>query len=399
MGENQLSLGHKRKVKMKNDLIKEFVKSQLLEIARYERETGKLYSEDVREEIKILVSSDPIPEYGFTMTKIPKVGVNPQTVYSTPAGVFFYPLNQEYYERLISNTLPYVSDAPYCSILKLNGISGDRWLKFIEPGQDYASRQKVDESLEELEELLKVLRNDPKNLQDPWIFDAEIFAKRRGRDWRFNNDSKVYAATDLATRKSPSPTFAWTALLRKLGYIGAYDGGNSIIHGGEPFQGLCLDSRSYTVVKSYETALIRKTSELTGQKLNVVRAHLIMDDEVPENKLLYLIGVHEKLAYAAASRNDLSSRVVSALLNSGHPRIEFYLSTNKSPGVTSEVLMKILDKKDMEEEYREEVENEMSSRRDLPPEVEKRLLNSPLVRPFAKDRILNRNSRTEIDDF
>src|SRR5574337_1380847 len=66
------------------------------------------------------ISSVSNPKFFFTMTEINKVGVNPQSGYSTPLGVYCYPLTKEYYHKLIAGTLPFAGDKPYVNVFTLS---------------------------------------------------------------------------------------------------------------------------------------------------------------------------------------------------------------------------------------------------------------------------------------
>lgn len=222
---------------MMSDTLRQFVRSILSEITRYEEETGEKY--DVKGEIKKLITKSHPVKYAFTMTDIPKVGLNPRTSFNTPAGVYAFQLNQAYYKKLVENKLPYVSNAPYCNIMKLNFGAG-KWLITSKKGLDTASDADV--------ELVKQ-KVGP---------DAVRRASIVGSHWSYGNDSKIFDLTYYATKGQPRSTVAWAKLLRELGYIGIYDPGNKVIHENEPMQLVCLDPRAYEWIETYETREIRK---------------------------------------------------------------------------------------------------------------------------------------------
>lgn len=61
----------------------------------------------------------------ITYTKILKVGLNPRTIFSTPAGVYAYPLNEVWKlyanKRTGSFEVPWAGNMPYVSVLKRKG--------------------------------------------------------------------------------------------------------------------------------------------------------------------------------------------------------------------------------------------------------------------------------------
>jgi len=210
----------------------------LNEITRYEEEMGK--DVDFAAEVRKYVSKSQPTRYAFTMTSIPKVGLNPGTNFNTPAGVYAYPLNVAYYRKLIENKLPFQSEAPYCNIMKLN-LNG-KWLYTSGKGMDRSTQADLDAAIAAAE---------PHQVR---------WAERYGSHYNLGIDSKIFDITFSATQasKSPKSTVAWTSLLRKLGYIGVYDPGNKVIHPSEPNQLVCLDPSAYEWVATYETKTIRK---------------------------------------------------------------------------------------------------------------------------------------------
>lgn len=223
-----------------NDSLNEFVRSVLLEITRYEKETGKKY--DVVESIKKLVSKSHPVKYAFTMTLIPKVGINPMTSFDTPAGVYAYQLNLSYFRRLLDNTLPFASDRPYCNIMKLNFGAG-KWLITSKNGLDTATDADVEAVKQKVGSKVSTT------------------AEKLGKHWNMGNACKIYDLTYFATKELPRSTVAWARLLRDLGYIGVYDPGNSVLHPSEPMQLVCLNASAYTWMNTYETREIRKKEQ------------------------------------------------------------------------------------------------------------------------------------------
>ena len=69
---------------------------------------GKAYIQSLKEK------GEDLGRYGITMTKLPKVGINPGSRYNTPIGVYFYPAR--YY--LKRSELPFEHDANYINVIK-----------------------------------------------------------------------------------------------------------------------------------------------------------------------------------------------------------------------------------------------------------------------------------------
>ena len=106
------------------------VSDKLQESDAYQRKFGKRF--DPSDKIKPYVdqfSSDGIAKYAITMTTLNKVGVNPTSGYQTPFGIYLYPLTSEIYSDLLKNTLPFASEQPSVSIVRLINPTKSKWLK------------------------------------------------------------------------------------------------------------------------------------------------------------------------------------------------------------------------------------------------------------------------------
>ena len=221
-------------------MIKVKTARKLDEITRYQKETGKRHS--VLDEFEQYVSKSQPAAYAFTMIEIPKIGINPGTNYETPAGVYFYPLDEKHFKQLIGDTLPFVSDKLYVGLVKIKGLDSGRWLKFWNKGVDHQSNDKV-------REFANSLRSPGKTMME---------AKSGGKHWEFNNDAKIFDLGYFATRYEDRSTVKWNSLLRKAGYIGLYDMGNEIVHESEPWQVVALSPEAYETVGVFETRDLRK---------------------------------------------------------------------------------------------------------------------------------------------
>lgn len=219
--------------------------NKINEITRHEREVGAEFS-DRQDFVRNFMKPEDLAnvhknmnKLAFTMTQIPKVGLNPRTQYDTPAGVYAYILDVTYFYKLLNNDLPFASDSPYCSVLELN--RNEKWL--------FVSNDKT-KNLATDEEVQNVIDRVGQSIYER--------AQNEGRHWNGNNDSKIFDLTYFASKKAARPTFGWTAILRSLGYVGIYDPGHGIIHPSEPEQIVFLSPKGYTLKKTYETASLRK---------------------------------------------------------------------------------------------------------------------------------------------
>lgn len=202
------------------------------------------------------------PEYFITFTQINKVGINPQTEYNTPVGIYAYALDRRVINQIESGTVPFASNANFISILKkreganiLNnstsvGLKG--WTKLFSPETvDKFSLQGTDfeEDVLRIEEKAKEFPDDKyarwtalwNHRQSKIYFDAE---KRRKRKTDF---AHLWLATYMASGNNPAK---WNGILRYLGYDGAYDYNSGIIHRNEKSQAVFFSKSAIEVVET-----------------------------------------------------------------------------------------------------------------------------------------------------
>lgn len=218
--------------------IRQFI-SLMLERDAYERQTGQKFSEiDILQQF---VSTSDIPRYYFTMTNLPKVGINPQSKYNTPIGVYTYPCTAEYIERLISNTLPFQTHAPYVSILE-DVKPHNKLLVSKKREGAITSRDEFEELMAKAASLSGKKEHDLKN--------AELKNKHKNA----NFDGQLFGFTYGISKN----LVKWATILRNLGFDSVYDSGSGIIHPSEPTQCVFLTPGSFKVIKMFETKTLRK---------------------------------------------------------------------------------------------------------------------------------------------
>ena len=248
------------------------------ESTRHRREYGEDFNH-VDDLMSIYFSSSAkdkltyIRNFAFTMTNIDKVGINPNTNYNTPAGVYAYILDRETLNQLLTNKLPFVSDNKFCSILKIN-----KEKKWLIVGPDYVDGNTSDE---ELKNIINLVGKD--------VYEQ---AQEEGKHWEnFNNDSKVFDLTYFATKTSSRPTIKWTSLLRKLGYSGVYDKEYGILHPSEPTSIVFFEPNSYSVIRTYRTKDLRKDKEDNNSDNNEFSSKIVdslMAFKTEQDILLFL---------------------------------------------------------------------------------------------------------------
>ena len=206
-----------------------------------------------------------LSQYGVTMTNIPKVGVNPQSSYDTPLGVYFYPA--KYYVDVISGNsyLPFQHAARYINILyiKTNKI---------------LYLDKLDERIVmSIIERLKIIYPDNKKIIDNFYSDSESKALVKipaGRLW--------YVLFMLASL-SAKPPYIWNSILRKLGYDCVIDpGGLGIIHDNEKNAGF------FTNVSSDVVDIVKRFDNIVRSPLSLLITTLKNQSISDNDKIDYM---------------------------------------------------------------------------------------------------------------
>jgi len=155
---------------------------------------------------------------GVSMTRLPKLGINPGSSYKTPLGIYFYPA--DYYPSVLSRTpldvldprpvLPFLHSEIYINVFTYDSANQ---LQVIDLGDE-----KIGDSI------LQHLSRD----------------SRDGEALRWNGNPNELWRVIGEVSKTP---VKWNATLRRLGYTSVLDTGYGIIHSSEPCQGLILDPR------------------------------------------------------------------------------------------------------------------------------------------------------------
>ncbi|MCK9428530.1 MAG: hypothetical protein M0R17_00785 [Candidatus Omnitrophica bacterium] len=155
--------------------------------------------------------------YFFSYRSINKIGLNPQSQWNTPNGVYTYN-----FKDLGNRESPYkgTSTNGYIYVIKLkpniNGI-------------DSRTYNTID-----LEQDLNKLK------QFGYEIDLEKY-------YRMNNPFKAIWTATYDVKKSPND---WTKILLALGYYYVRDRGEGVIHTNEPYQTVFLSPKAYDIVDS-----------------------------------------------------------------------------------------------------------------------------------------------------
>lgn len=167
--------------------------------------------------------------YYASFTSLPKVGLNPESLHSTPLGIYCYPLfsliEELEEENNIDQIFPYASDRKFIYVLEekpdtplteVSDYDDDDWEKDKEKLKDL-----FDISENEIEDIIAKIKLPIKKL------------------WKITRHYASYSEKSHVT---------WNKLLLDLGYSGFVDSdGLGIIHVNEPTQAFFLSTKFYKV--------------------------------------------------------------------------------------------------------------------------------------------------------
>jgi len=198
------------------------------------------------------------PDIYITFVDLPKVGINPQSTFNTPLGIYTYPL-QAYWDTIRYGNIPFASERPYVYVLKSTG----RVLELA----DY-SKAAYEADLEKLHRLYGQIVIDRQH-RASYSKNGEEFTD--DQVWGHFIDRSVNGARVINTITNPfgfalwvvtmsiADTIsksrnrrgvAWNSILRSLGYTGISDkAGQGIIHPNEPTQAVFLTKQAVRVVE------------------------------------------------------------------------------------------------------------------------------------------------------
>jgi hypothetical protein len=173
-----------------------------------------------------------------SFTTIDKLGINPNSTYKTPLGIYAY-LGDYVHYKAISNTkdLPFAGDSEYVNVFKVTGniinlseiTAADALPYYQKLGNVYAS-------------VVKPLGVSWKTAVDT-VYDLENEADDEarvptpgGKLWYVTMRLTTLPQYSVTRAWSTQPHIAWNSLFRRIGIDGCVDDGASIIHPSEPSQ-------------------------------------------------------------------------------------------------------------------------------------------------------------------
>ena len=170
-----------------------------------------------------------------TYTKIDKVGINPQSIYETPLGIYLYPLDYVIEEGM---HVPFAGNEPHINVCEFT-----RPEKILHMTSDVSNQKGM--------ELLNAF---PKEQVDQASKSIDKYEIR-------SNYSKLWAVTRTLANENP---IQWNANFRKCGIDGFVDHGTKTIHGYEPTQCVVFAANALKLLHSIENPIFYKKTDKFG---------------------------------------------------------------------------------------------------------------------------------------
>ncbi len=188
-------------------------------------------------------SGADVTNWAVSMTTVPKLGINPQSKYQTPIGIYFYPAR--YFLKHAEQGLPFMDDASNLQLFRIEGpvleidaVTDAQYRELTERLVALSAQMRISGPL--MRGIVKD-SHDGANVQTPG-----------GRLWYI-----MYRMSGEGTGSGRAHVM-WNWLIRQLGYVAVRDSGTGIIHANEPTQGMVVDPRAVQDHQQFKNDTLRK---------------------------------------------------------------------------------------------------------------------------------------------
>lgn len=217
------------------------------------------------------------PNIYISYTDVPKIGINPQSPYNTPLGVYAYPL-REMWPSVEKHQVPFAAERPYINVIRAVG-------NVVEltdySDADYARDVERLEARYEpmIREHLQRWHKPLVSGETPWasfVRRCRSDAMRGGTASYIWNLTRMIADTISTSRAAPSrrqtskgaflpdTPVIWNAIFRSLGYDGFVDRtAIGVIHIAEPCQAVFFSSNAFRLVERVPNVRKMRSDDFT----------------------------------------------------------------------------------------------------------------------------------------
>lgn len=198
-----------------------------------------------------------------SFTSVEKLGVNPESSYNTPLGIYSYPADYvvqsgQNINKMMKHSVPFAGEQPWVNlfevsntqgeILNLTTIDDDTVQDLVEEVASYVyhiNKSRGDEdplfAYNQIKGFYKTAKN---NAKVPGLPGGQFWYVV----WRAADVLKTISSRKSETKKNISALF-WNKMFRDMGIAGCVDLGSGIIHEKEPTQAVFFDPR---IIKNVE---------------------------------------------------------------------------------------------------------------------------------------------------
>lgn len=210
------------------------------------------------------------PSIFVTFSDIEKVGINPQSPWDTPIGIYAYPL-REMWRNILDDKIPFAGDRKFAHVLRATGpgiVDVDDYTR-DDLRRDYPKLVEIYNEIHAQHGWTNQLETD----MAQWLRDAEPKRVEAAKLW---NVTRHLAGTMSMGRTghlkgsgaAKSSTVEWNVILRRLGYRGFTDReGTGLIHRNEPVQAVFLEKGAVQQVATLRN--VRRTPHETVEIDNI----------------------------------------------------------------------------------------------------------------------------------
>lgn len=303
-----------------------------------------------------LAQAEPLGNTNFknlfvSFTKLPKLGINPQSRYNTPIGIYSYPA-----EYVIDKTTQYGDKSSTLTMASLPFAGSQPWANIFRArdGANIINLNRLSEAEynDYCEKLIDLLTKIPSRLRgaaevlDRQIAEAIVLDLMEKSDRLARVSSyggKLWYITYALSENIPgNKPVVWTSLFRRIGIDGCVDPDTSIIHPSEPTQAVFFGGNVVdlvaTVPNKYNPRQMasrvttgKERHEIFVQNIKYLRTLLKGDWENPNERLMALNNFIETKGPRAASiyfkRIDPKTRLSLIEFNSNLFRNIYIIAT------------------------------------------------------------------------
>jgi hypothetical protein len=184
-----------------------------------------------------------------SFTTIDKLGINPNSTYNTPLGIYAYPGEYvQYKARYNTNDLPFAGGSEYANVFKVTGNIVN--LSELSSADELKYHQQLSEVYATAVKPLGVSWKTAVDTVYDLIIESDNEARVKspgGKLWYIMMKLTTLPTRSVTYAWNTKPHIAWNSLFRRIGIDGCIDNGDGIIHPVEPTQAVFF---SKTVIKN-----------------------------------------------------------------------------------------------------------------------------------------------------